>query len=321
MTNGAGQASVTGKPRFTKRVKELIVCLTANPLSALLRQTSFPRLRRLVWIKFFKPSVMWRNISFPAKSNFGSQFICRVSDTVQGRIFSFGVWEPNLTHFIQRRLRTGDTFIDVGANIGYFSMLASKLVGPAGKVIAIEASPSIFSLLQRNIELNAAKNVTVVNSAAAASRGVLSIYRGPNENIGHTSTLASAELSLEAEVPSDRLSALAGDDLLRARFIKIDVEGAEAPVLQDILSVSDALLSELEIAVELSPSDLSSFGVTAEGLLKQFHDAGFHPYILENSYSDEAYLQSEKHIPPRRLVGTPTEMVDLIFSRIDATEL
>jgi FkbM family methyltransferase len=244
-----------------------------------------------------------------------------VNDLVQGRIFSFGVWEPNLTSFIQNRLRSGDTFIDVGANIGYFSLLASKLVGRTGKVISIEASPSIFRMLKKNVEINAAKNIRIINSAAAAGPGVLPIYLGPEGNLGGTSTLVSPGMILEAEVPADRLSALVGDDIMHARLIKIDVEGAEVPILQDILSFADSLSSELEIAVEIWPIKLGLYGVTFENLLEQFQAAGFNAYILENRYSDEDYLESAKYCPPRRLLHIPTEMVDLVFSRIDATKI
>lgn len=71
----------------------------------------------------------------------GIHFRCRLPDFIQMYVYLFGMWEPDLVAFLRRRMRPGDTFIDVGAHIGYVSALASKLVGPRGTVVAIEASP------------------------------------------------------------------------------------------------------------------------------------------------------------------------------------
>jgi FkbM family methyltransferase len=307
--------------RYSTYCKNLIVKLLAIHLSKLVRQQQFPAIRRLVWSRILRPYVMWRDLYFNSGTTFGARFRCRVSDAVQGRIFAFGVWEPNLTFFVQRRVRAGDIFIDVGANIGYFSILAATLVGREGKVISIEASPAIFNRLSEHVAMNAKENVRIVNAAAAGGPGVLRIYRGPDGNIGGTSTLASRGMPFEADVPADRLSALVGSDLLRARLIKIDVEGAEGPVLQDILSFADSLPSDLEIVAEITPAELAQFGITVESILEQFEAAGFHAYQIENEYLDEAYLESGSPRAPRRLLHSPTEMVDVVFSRIDAAEL
>ncbi len=232
---------------------------------------------------------------FDAAAHYGAKFHCRLSDLVQGRIFAFGIWEPNLTRFIEKRMRPGDTFVDVGANIGYFSLLAASLVGPKGKVVSIEASPSIFEMLNDHLRFNHVRNVHTINAAAAAGPGTLSLYRGPDDNLGRTSLLASRGLSLEATVVADRLSTLAGDDLRRARLIKIDVEGAEPPILLDLLSVADSLRRDVEIVVEITPEDMQQFGITTAEIFERYKAAGFNAYLLENSYLDGAYV--ERHVP------------------------
>jgi len=306
---------------MVKSAKESVARRCARPLSLLVRQTAFPALRRAVWMKVLVPHFMWREIVLPTRALYGARFCCRLNDIVQGVLFSFGVWEPNLTAFLQRRLKPGDVFIDVGANIGYFSLLASSLVGVKGKVYSVEASPSIFKLLSEHIALNGAENVTALNIAAAAKRGVLNLYQGPAENIGTTSTLQSRDMILEAVVPADKLSTMVGQDLKRAKMIKIDVEGAEVPVLLDLLSVAGALPRELEIAVELNPDGMRQFGVTPKELLEQFELAGYHAYVIENGYSNEAYLGGVTIKAPYRLRRLPDDQIDLVFSRIDAEEL
>lgn len=62
-------------------------------------------------------------------------------DIVQRYLYQFGIWEPSLSGWLARTLRPGDVFVDVGANIGYYSLLAARLVGHLGSVVAIEASP------------------------------------------------------------------------------------------------------------------------------------------------------------------------------------
>jgi FkbM family methyltransferase len=264
---------------------------------------------------------MWREITLRTRASFGARFHCRLNDSVQGVLFVFGVWEPNLASYLQRRIKKGDIFIDVGANIGYFSLLASTLVGAEGKVYSIEASPSIFKLLSEHIAINAAENVTALNIAAAAEQGVLNLYQGPAENLGSTSILQSQGMILEATVPADKLSTIVGQDLLRAKVIKIDVEGAELPVLLDILSVAGNLPRDQEIAVELNPAGMEQFGISPKALLDQFEQAGYHAYIIENGYTNEAYLQGLAIKAPYRLRFVPDAPIDLVFSRIDAEEL
>src|SRR2546429_7961962 len=92
-------------------------------------------------------------------------------DILQQYIYYFGVWEPNLTRWIAQRLAPGDTFIDGGANIGYFTLLASKLVRDSGAGVAIEASPATFDALQRNLARNRARNGGAGNAAGSDCHG------------------------------------------------------------------------------------------------------------------------------------------------------
>src|SRR5579859_1407085 len=81
-----------------------------------------------------------------------------VTDFIGTCIYHFGVWEPHLSAFILGRLQPGDVFCDIGAHIGYHTLLAAPVVGEAGKVIAIEPSQVTLEALRRNIEMNAATN-------------------------------------------------------------------------------------------------------------------------------------------------------------------
>jgi SAM-dependent methyltransferase len=124
-----------------------------------------------------------------AKIEWGAKLEVDTRDSCGRKMYFFGVWEPNLTAFVQRRLRYGDAFIDVGANVGYFSALASKLVGQGGKVVAVEAIPKTYDVLLRNMKRNGALNVRGINQAASDKREKLEFFISPDVVLG-TSTVS-----------------------------------------------------------------------------------------------------------------------------------
>jgi len=163
------------------------------------------------------------------------------TDDMIGRVLAIsGTWEPNVTAAVRSALRPGDVFLDVGAHIGYYTVLAAPLVGPEGHVYAFEPSPSSYRLLRKNVELNGLGNVTTVDIAAGAAPGEGTLYEGPRQNSG-LATLnpvfgakregATRELTVEVRPV---LSALPDGALARVRALKIDVEGQELEVLRSL---------------------------------------------------------------------------------------
>ena len=114
-----------------------------------------------------------------------------------------------------KHLVAGDCFIDVGANVGYFSLLAASIVGNAGSVCAIEASPSIFATLRTKCHQERLLALELFHKAVSDAPGQLSIFLGPAANRGSTTTISSVAArkgqALEAVVPADTLSAIIGD--------------------------------------------------------------------------------------------------------------
>ncbi len=195
-------------------------------------------IRGAVWRCLVAPFLQHANRRFVVSTVFGAVISGNTQDLVQRYIFYFGVWEPNLTEFLIGNLRQGDVFIDVGANIGYFTLLASRLVGSAGKVIAIEASPGIFAKLRDNLERNRVTNVEAINVAASDRRRDGQSFPRVNSNIGATSIVPTEGSRYECDVPASTLdSILAPADVRNARFVKIDVEGAEGLVIAGMRDV------------------------------------------------------------------------------------
>src|SRR5215469_1379591 len=81
------------------------------------------------------------------------------------RCFAYGSWEPELIELVSKTVKSGFNVVDVGAHIGYYSLLFSRLVGPTGHVIAFEPVPKNFEFLSENLELNTCTNVEPINRA------------------------------------------------------------------------------------------------------------------------------------------------------------
>ena len=145
--------------------------------------------------------------------------------------------EIRLARLLCKELSLGNTFIDVGAHFGFFSGLSAKLVGPTGTVIACEAAPRTFTVLEKNLAPET--NATAHHLAIAAERGILTFNEFPVE-YSEFNTLRPGQFDgtewrannkpVEVEVPAISLDELIGEGA--ADFIKIDVEGAEDVVIE-----------------------------------------------------------------------------------------
>ena len=111
-----------------------------------------------------------------------------------------GVWSEAETALYARCIRAGDTIVDVGANIGYFTLLFARSAGPAGRVFAFEPEPDNFRLLETNVERNGYRNVTAVRQAVSGAPGSAPLGLAP-ENLGDR-CLEAVDLS---EIPVRRI--------------------------------------------------------------------------------------------------------------------
>ena len=271
-----------------------------------------------LWKHLVKRHLAWRPMELEASIRLGSRLALRFPEEIQTYLYFFGLWEPVLTRYIESLLQPGDVFIDIGANIGYYSLLATKLVGSSGIVIAIEASPSIYQRLLDNIERNAAQ-VTAHNVAVLDHSGRIPIFRGPDDHIGRTSAIPSHSGRdrpvIEAEVEGRPLGLIVPPELIaRARLIKIDVEGAEWHVVQGMKDLLASLSPRTELVVEVEADALRDAGASVEAFLDIFAQAGFRPYAMANEYSFEPYLKrGSVDLPP--LPSAKFGQQDIVFRR------
>ncbi|MFC5719621.1 FkbM family methyltransferase [Streptomyces gamaensis] len=256
---------------------------------------------------------------------FGARFVVDTEDLIQRYLYLFGVWEPHLTRWLQRRLRPGDTFVDVGANVGYFSLLASQLVGEHGAVVAVEASPAFHRKLVEHARINGCCNIRAARVAVSDARRELTFVLASHRNLGANSIVpydGSAESTFTAEA-RPLAEVLTPPEVVNARVLKIDVEGAEGSVVRGMVPLLDRLRDDAEITVEVSPERMWQLGDCADELLATMREHGFHVYRIANDYRPESY-PGALHGPyraPVRWRGPVDEECDLVFSRMDAETL
>ncbi|MXP44561.1 FkbM family methyltransferase [Allopontixanthobacter sediminis] len=170
------------------------------------------------------------------------------SDALELRMYRNRTYEAGTLAVISRFLKLGDTFVDVGANLGLMTLHASRIVGPEGKVVAFEPHPETYRRLIQNIELNNCSNVQPLQMAAGSGKSEAQIYDVPSVNIGRAS-LIRPDVDYR---PAGQVKVSTLDEELdgqRVQFLKIDVEGFEAEVLA---GASETLAKRPIISMEVS---------------------------------------------------------------------
>ena len=271
-------------------------------------------------LRLFK-NFHWRERILPGTTNFGSKMMLRTSDLVQGYIYYFGVWEPNLTAFLTSRFSDSSdrTFVDVGANVGYYTLLASKK-SPKGSVVAIEAFPAIHKRLLENIKKNDCANVRALNLAATEVPCVISMYHAGNKNEGATTSMPGKHDTVPVSVDGLPLKDILTEaEIQSVRVIKIDTEGAEFSVLKGLFPLLDRMPKDVEIVVELNPNANSEEEIRF--IFDTFQAANYSPYEIFNDYSPESYIYPNSISSLKKIESIPDKQVDVVFSRCSEYEL
>jgi FkbM family methyltransferase len=190
----------------------------------------------------------------------------------------FGTYEPALRTVCKAILQPGAVALDIGANVGWHTLLMARLVGAGGHVLAVEANPSVRDRLQRNLDLNRFRQVEVVPCAIADSEGTFEFHGpaadDPDSGNGH---LVGPNGPVRAEtmrVEARRLDAIAAH-LDRIDLIKIDIEGFEWPALRG--GAKSIATFRPHIIFEYN-AEYAGRGGGSPGVLQQFFD--LHDYRL-----------------------------------------
>jgi len=195
-------------------------------------------------------------------------------DPVISGALAFGLYEVDETKVFQRLCKPGMTFLDVGANVGYYTALAMRALGPKGRIVSLEPDPDSFQYLTQTIQANVGATVSSVNKAASDHAGRATLYTSADNRGDHRlyqNDLASGQCDVEVQ-PVDEI--LAGLGISQVDLVKMDVQGFEGKV---IAGMQQLLTGNRRMAVifEFWPNGLDQAGSDATALLANLRELGF----------------------------------------------
>jgi FkbM family methyltransferase len=203
-------------------------------------------------------------------------------DLIGSEILRSWMWESETVRFVWGWLRAGLTVLDVGAHIGQYTLLASGLVGPAGRVIAFEPHPVLGRVLRRNVGRAGCQNVTVLPVALDRAPGLGTLVLHPPDNFGGSSlrpdgaSAHHARATVEVTTLDEALDRLGRPPV---DLVKIDVEGAELGVIDGARGTL-AANPGVVLIVEFRRANPLRFGHTVEDLEARLRELGFQLFTL-----------------------------------------
>ncbi|MDA1190429.1 MAG: FkbM family methyltransferase [Candidatus Poribacteria bacterium] len=232
-----------------------------------------------------------------------------------------GFYEPSTSRLLLRLLREGDTFVDIGAHFGYYTLIASRVVGNRGRVLAVEGDGDNIAHLRRHIELNGAENVEVVHRILDADKRTREFWTNPDNDGGHAlwdigecsvnvrSRRNPQPKSVETETLDATLDAHRIDHI---QLLKIDTEGAEHAILQGA-TVALARGDIRFVIVEINEFALERMGSSQMALRAFAAERGYATYFPAQDGSEPTFLPDDKRIEP------PDELFafNVLFARPD----
>jgi FkbM family methyltransferase len=206
-------------------------------------------------------------------------------------------YEAELYALMLRKLKPGDTFIDIGAHVGFFSMIAAKLVGAYGKVYSFEMNPENHFMLVTNINVNNFKNIRPHNWAISDSSGPVQFWINQDNDGGHSlwdcgkhsfneKSRTSPQKTVSYSIALDHY-----DSLGKVDFIKMDVEGAEVLALNGMIEL---LKKNLPIvALEINNFGLAQMGHKYQDIRTIMNKIGYRCWLIEGGEPKELPMDQE----------------------------
>jgi FkbM family methyltransferase len=222
--------------------------------------------------------------------------ILNKQDVAVSGAIAFGLFERTELEHFRKIIKPGMTVIDIGANIGLYTVIAAKLVGPEGKVFAYEPEDDNYEILKKNIEINKLSNVIPLKTALAEKVGAADLYLDLN-NRGHHSFANSGKAEKVIRVETDTLDHSLGKyHISNVNVIKMDIEGAEGLAFQG-MSMTIAQSPDLMILTEFYPEIINKVGSIPSSFIMSLINTGFSLFSIdENTHTIQAIKNIEEFI-------------------------
>jgi FkbM family methyltransferase len=222
----------------------------------------------------------------------GMRFRFKTQDVIGRHIFKLGVHEPSTTRFIMDNLPGGEgaIYVDVGANIGWYSILLDRITDEDATVLAFEPDPLNFKLLEHNIVLNRCAKIRTFDLALSDHDGTGTLHLYSDLNRGKHSMLPIVSKAT-AEVTTRSLDTLLRDEMIeadRVQLIKMDVEGYELTVLKGMRRVLEC---RPLVVSELVPAYMEKTGQVVEEYLDLMYSHGYVAHLLTGGGAEEVDRQ------------------------------
>lgn len=247
-------------------------------------------------------------------------FAVDTSDLIQRSLAVFGRWEPEVNSLIKYLLGPRDTFVDIGANIGYHALTVAA-TRPKTAVVAIEPFPRTFAALVQNIQGSGFDNIRAVSACIDEAPGRRTLHLPRETNLGGA-TLYPRDDDPTAE--QHEVDCTTVDDVLTAaeiastRLVKIDVEGAELTVLRSLDRCISTMRDDLELVIEVNPHWLSADDI--DEIFAMTTRWGFRSmFVVDDGYCLEALKARPEQYFAALLQTRPLHQANLLLSRTAST--
>lgn len=246
-----------------------------------------------VYTRVFRPRPIKRLVNriilslLPQQVNVNGALVClNRNDPVVSGALMLKVYERKETRFVDDHLKPGSLFIDIGANVGYYTALAMHRVGREGRIIAFEPDPVSFACLERTIAANmSTTDVVPVNMAATDKDGERELYvssENRGDNRFHPFAASSGTVKIRTITVDGLLNKFYPLGLPDDLFIKIDVQGSEALVVRGMQETL-AHAHRLTLLMEFWPQGLENMGANPLQLLIELEQLNLHLFELGNT--------------------------------------
>lgn len=228
------------------------------------------------------PWIRPRTAAIATSVPYGQRLRVFTDEYVSDQIYYYGCFERELVTMLTEALEPGMVFLDIGAHVGLYTVIAASRVGPTGRVYAFEPSGETFALLQENVALNGHANVECVRAAVSDRAGTADLYLA-GEHIRAASSLGRADYTDGTEqvscVTIDEFLTARGS--LRADAVKMDIEGAERLALRGASGLLSSPGAPGLIQLELDEKHTVRFGHSTRDVAAMLVDAGYELFVLD----------------------------------------
>jgi FkbM family methyltransferase len=280
-------------------------------VNAYTRRFSFPHRG----LKYFLKAAHWLGIANKTyRKTLPGNFFMELNPTehIQQQLFWYGYYEKDLVDLIRTILRPNNVFLDVGANVGYFSLYAA-INDPTARVFAFEPVKELFEKLEKNISINHLENIQPIRAAVGERNEEKEMFLSGDDNKGMSSFRKPENFSGKTE----KVKVMSIDDWLvvsgigRIDVIKMDIEGSELAALKGMKKTLQSIRPLL--IVEINPGTLSLFGLSPADIYDFLTDLDFSGYLI----SSNGRLHPLTQFPDTRNVFfVPAEKAELLSALI-----